>query len=88
MTICSQCHAHFHEYAVLAKDDPEAMAAEVMSSMIAGYKAIATGSTEGVTNRQLFEAAVGTLSMVAKEVPELQAAKIRGAIDALLACTT
>jgi len=36
-----------------------------------------------VTKQELFEAALGTLSMVSQEVSELQAAKIRGAIDVL-----
>lgn len=45
-----------------------------------------TGEIEAfVKRRELFEAALGTLSTVAKEVPELQASKILAAIDALRA---
>jgi len=39
-----------------------------------------------VTKKKGFEAALGTLSMVADEVPELQAAKIRHAINVIVAC--
>jgi len=39
-----------------------------------------------VTKKEVFEAALGTLSMVADEVPELQAAKIRHAINVIVAC--
>jgi hypothetical protein len=40
-----------------------------------------------VTREELFEAALGTLSMVADELSGVQAAKIRGAIDVLLTFT-
>jgi hypothetical protein len=88
MMTCPHCYAQFQGFTVFAGEDPDALLADLLSRTVAGYKAVATGSREGVTRRQLFEAAVGTLSIVAKDVPELQAAKIRGAIDALLACTT
>ena len=87
MPICPHCYAHFETRTVRAGlgEDDQVIGGR-LSEMMAGYKAVQTGVTKGVSNQDLFEAAIGTLSIVAKEVPDLQAAKIRGAIDVLMMC--
>jgi len=91
MTICPHCFAHFETRTIRDNEggadhghDHETESRQRLTEIMAGYEAVATGKTEGVTRQDLFEAAVGTLSRVAKEVPELQAAKIRSAINVLL----
>jgi len=87
MAVCPHCYSHFETRAIFAGQEEQGMAdgTRRLNEMMSGYNAVHTGVMEGVSKQDLFEAAIGTLGIVAKEVTELQAAKIHGAIKVLIA---
>lgn len=84
MTTCPKCGTRINNRTVTVEDESQSGSEFVLTDLV-------KAEVESLTKqRQLVEAALGTLSMVAKsgEVPELQAAKIRAAIDVLITSTT
>lgn len=78
MIICSKCGTGFNNPLIITKAEALLKPLDdiVMEAVTGEVKAFAK-------RKELFEAAVGTLTMVVKEVPELQAAKIQAAINVL-----
>ena len=93
LTTCSKCGSRYANFTIRGNDlTPGVDIAKLAHEHLLTFmdKLVANAPDDSLEPRQkqeLFEAALGTLSMVANEVPELQAAKIRGAIDVLLIST-